>query len=249
MSIWSDGSYYRICIDCQPSASHRVCSLLDLCKMIIQQRPLLFIPELLPKSVQESLGSTSLPLYKFSWLEDGDTLVLARRLKDFLTEMFGNHQLLITSNICVYFAVVSDEMSDPKVKVPSTWKQEVNNHWIHMANIGINKGSFVIWGPLFRFGETGIYRPYILLAGLTRSVSIKTLLEKNLLGKILRFLKMWVVNRTFHGLEGLKKKIELACPIPPANHRDLSYNDILVWDGGPTIFGSAARRRESILFT
>ena len=100
---------------------------------------------------------------------------------------------------------------------------------------------------MMMFGKNGVYQPYILLAGLIRSVSVKTLLEKNILEKILRFLKKWIVNpEAVCDLDKkFKRELELVCGAPSATHnRDLFYNDVLIirWDGKPEILGCEARR-------
>ena len=204
---------------------------------MILQRPSLLIPGL-PTHLQEMVCSTPQPQNKFSCLEDGNTLTLAWQLRGLLVEMFGNHQLLMTPKVCVHFMVVCDDTSHPAAEVlPSYWKQEVNGLRIHMAEMGIYKGSFVIWGPILGFGEIGIYQPYIILAGLGGSVSMKTLLEKKLLGEILGFLRIWVVDpEAFFGLKKVfgrvKRELELICPVPRRNattiNRENFYDNLIV---------------------
>ena len=162
----------------------------------------------------------------FSHLKDGNTLTMARQLRSLLVEMFRNHQLLITSEILVYFRIC--EQQNPArvpARVPFSWKQEVNGVKINMAEIGAHGDNFVVWGPKIVFGETELYQPYIILAGLGGSVSIKTLLKKKLLGKILGFLKMWVLDRktfkqekSFSKLQGDLDELAHPVDVVPVQH-------------------------------
>ena len=133
------------------------------------------------------------PEYEYECLKVGDAFTTACQLRGLLTEMFRSHQLLATPEVRVYFRIYRDWLT---YKVPFSWKSRVHNAQITIAAVGFFEENFVIWGPMIEFGETGFYQPYILLANLEKStVSMETLGQKGLKGKIFKFLHLWIMDR------------------------------------------------------
>ena len=144
---------------------------------------------------------------EFEYLFDGDACSKARQLRDILEkDLFTKGQLQTAETRHFVsrerhggdvredsvFRVCCWKEKDSSGLLPSSWKKEVQESRINMANIGIHGEAFVVWGKEMWSGET-VYLPYIILATLRAPISMNELQRGSrgyLTEEIVRYLTM-----------------------------------------------------------